>query len=118
MDNGGKDDRYYLHLIDNAIDEMLEHLDGFTIEDFKTNYLVMNAFAMAVQNIGENTNKLSNELREKYIEVPWHTIIHTRHIVTHNYEGISIDRLYDLVKRRMPKYSLQIKAIIKNEGYD
>ena len=46
-----------------------------------------------IEIIGEAAKRLSNEIREKYTDIPWKDIVGMRNKFIHNYFGVDIDAL-------------------------
>lgn len=59
-----------------------------------------NASLLLLINIGEQANRLSENLREKYPHVPFRQIRSLRNRVAHDYTGIDYEMVFDIVKNR------------------
>lgn len=60
------------------------------------------AVVQAVGVIGEAASKLTPELRDRYPQVPWASIIGMRHRLVHGYFEISYLRVWDTVTEQVP----------------
>jgi uncharacterized protein with HEPN domain len=82
---------------------------------FKLNRLIIDATARRLEIIGEAAKNVPNKFREKYPKVPWKRISGLRDILTHAYFNVKIDRIWEVIKRDLPKLKREIKKILENE---
>jgi uncharacterized protein with HEPN domain len=59
-------------------------------------------------------NKLPEEFRKKYPEVPWRSIIGLRNVLIHDYLGVDIKAVWGNLKQELPHLKEQIKSILEN----
>ncbi len=64
-----------------------------------------------------HTKRLSDEIREKYPEIPWMKMVGMRDKLIHDYIGVDIDAVRDTVERDIPQLNEQIKGMIEKENY-
>lgn len=75
--------------------------------------LNFNATLNLLANIGESCTKVSKELKNENKDVDWKVIKDFRNQVTHNYMGIDIYMVYDVVKNDLEMLGEAIVKIIK-----
>ena len=69
-----KNDLIYLNHILNSIERINEYTASMEKDDFLFNNLVQDATIRQIEIIGEATKNISQDLREKYHQVPWSDI--------------------------------------------
>ncbi|AFM26877.1 HepT-like ribonuclease domain-containing protein [Desulfomonile tiedjei] len=111
-----KDDRLYLVHILDCIDRILH----FTIDGknaFLADRKTQDAVLRNLHTLSESIRRISTDTKLKYPEVPWREISAFRNVVVHDYLGIELERIWDIVERDLPSLKMQIKSILdESEG--
>jgi uncharacterized protein with HEPN domain len=108
-----KDETLYLDDIIENIDRIVKHTRGITREEFDTNETTQDVVIRRLAIIGEAAAHLSSELKERHPEVPWAEIVAMRNILVHEYEGIKLKIVWDVVVDDLPPLRLAVEAILK-----
>ena len=104
-------DRLHLLLMQDAIDAVLEY--GSQGRDvFDSQRVYRDAIVQQMSQIGEAANKLSRELRDRHPEIPWGELIGFRNQVIHNYPGLEMPRVWQIVELDIPKLKTQLEALL------
>lgn len=109
-----KDDRLYLLHIKEAI----EWIEEFTIageNEFFGDRKTQDAVLRNLHTLSESTQHLSNELKEQHPEIDWRTIAAFRNVVVHDYLGVDLDRIWDIVEDDLPTLKKRIGAILEEK---
>ncbi|MCL2080993.1 MAG: DUF86 domain-containing protein [Oscillospiraceae bacterium] len=80
---------------------------------FKSDYVVKNAIAMCVLQIGELAGKLTEEFKSAYGEMPWRDIISIRNRAAHAYESIDVEILWGIAVKNIPELKKYCEKILK-----
>lgn len=64
-----------------------------------------------LQTLAESAQRLSNELREAHPEVPWESIFGFRNVLVHDYLGIRLERIWEIIERDLPAFRTTLEAI-------
>lgn len=91
------------------------YTEKLTYEDFLEDIKTQDAVIRNIEIIGEATKNISEELRNKYPEIPWKGLAGMRDKLTHHYFGVNLDIVWNVVKEELPEIILQIEEIIENE---
>ncbi|MGL6066034.1 MAG: HepT-like ribonuclease domain-containing protein [Cetobacterium sp.] len=62
-----------------------------------------NASLSLLVNIGEASGKISKELKEKNLDIPWKILKDFRNRVAHDYMNLDIFIVFDVIKNKLPK---------------
>ncbi len=112
-----KDDRVYLLHIRDAIQRVIEYTaDGETafFADTKT----QDAVVRNLEIIGEAVKKLSKELRDANPGTPWKRIAGMRDKMIHEYFGINLRLVFEVVRLELPKLKTQVAVLIERLSKD
>ncbi len=82
------------------------------LEDSKTYDAVLMNFVI----IAEACKRISNELQQKYPEVPWNEIRGFRNYIAHDYFGLDIDVIWQSVTIEIPKLKTVFNRIINENS--
>jgi len=69
-----------------------------------------------LQVVGEAARGLSQGLRDQHPEVPWPQIVALRNILTHEYFGINLHQVWEMVRKELPELDAQIRRILASFG--
>lgn len=96
-----KDDRLYLGHILEAVERILTYSEEG--EDvFRRELKTQDAIIRNLQVMGEAVKKVSTRTRVVHPEIPWKDIAGMRDRVVHDYFGISLDIVWDVVRKHVP----------------
>jgi len=107
-----RDDRVYLH----HILECLDAICAYTVEGqaaFLAERRTQKATLRELQEIAESTQRLSPSLRKRHPEIPWGDIAGFRNVLVHDYLGISLSRIWDVVQRDLPRLRSAVEAMLR-----
>ena len=78
-------------------------------EDFFRDVLIQSAMLHRLALLGEACGGLSSELRQAYPEVPWGQIIAFRNVIVHQYFGIDLDLVWEIIAGHIAALDASLK---------
>jgi uncharacterized protein with HEPN domain len=77
-----------------------------TPEDFfqANEQLHFNASLLLLLNLGEQSGKLSADLKRKHTFLPFQEMRGLRNRIAHDYAGIDYEMVFDIIKERIPVF--------------
>ncbi len=106
-----KRDRPYLLHAREAAQWALDYAETGKInflEDRKT----QDAIIRNLEILGEAVKQLSDDLKNEHPEVPWKQIAGLRDKLIHEYFGVNLDLIWEVVETELPKLVKQLKKIL------
>ena len=105
----------YIRHIRDEINYLIKSSRDTTIEKFLIDETAQRAFVRSLEVIGEATKKLSSEFKSKYPEIEWRVIAGTRDKLIHDYFGVDLELVWDIVATKIPQLKDQVERIIQIE---
>ena len=109
-----KEDRVYLKNALDCIKDIEKYLADFNFEDFSNSDMPQDAVLMKILVLGEEINKISENLKEKYPKIEWRKIVGTRNIIAHGYYKVKADIIWKTYQEDLPLLKIKIQEILNN----
>jgi uncharacterized protein with HEPN domain len=109
-----KDNSVYLENILIYISKVEKYISGKEYSDFAKDEAFQNNIIRLIEIIGEATIQISEEMKNKYPEIPLAQMKGMRNILVHDYGSVRIDVVWNTAKLALPTLKEQIKKIIKD----
>jgi uncharacterized protein with HEPN domain len=107
-----KDDRVYLIHICECI-ERIEHYTEGGAEVFFSDTKTQDAVLRNLHTLSESTQRLSQALKASHPEGDWRGISGLGNILVHDYLGVNLVRVWEVIKRDLPDLKVKILGIMK-----
>ena len=90
--------------------KLIEHIDkiqGYckddSYESFSKNSQLVEACVFNLSQMGEMVNRLDDSFIEKYNTIPWHQIRGLRNRIIHDYEGVNLHLVWEVIENDLPE---------------
>ena len=105
-----RDDRLYIDHVLDCIRRIEEYCqDGE--EAFRASELIQDAVLRNLQTLAESTQRIGDRLKALHPEVDWRAIAGFRNVLVHDYLGINLVRVWEIVSVHLPVLGTQMEAI-------
>ena len=106
------DDRTYLKHIRDAIGKITAYTAGGRAA-FLQDTLIQDAVVRNLEIIGEAVKHLSEALRQQHPEIPWKRIAGMRDEMIHEYFGVDITIVWNVVQQHLPALNQKINDLFR-----
>jgi uncharacterized protein with HEPN domain len=101
----------YLNDILENISDIKEFTSGMTRESFSIDKKTIKAVVRSLEVIGEAANKIPQNIRDSYPEIPWLEITAMRNRLIHEYFGIDLDIIWQTIKEDLEPLDRIVRKI-------
>jgi uncharacterized protein with HEPN domain len=108
--------KLYLQDIWESILAIEEYTQNIAEDDFYSNRQLQDAIVRRLEIIGEAVKNVDDDFRDKYPQIPWKKIAGMRDVVAHEYFGVKLDRVWDVVREDLPRLKQQMLLIMDGEN--
>lgn len=109
MSSTDRDLLYVIH-----IEERIQRIEGAVAQgrgSFETSHIIQDAIIRNFEVIGEAAKRLSPSLTTQYDGVPWKQIAGFRDVLIHNYMGVDLDEVWNVIEHELPRLRRAITAM-------
>ncbi|MHC4871745.1 MAG: HepT-like ribonuclease domain-containing protein [Planctomycetota bacterium] len=106
-----RDSGDYISDLLEAISDIEEFTGGMDFECFSKDKKTINAVIRSLEVLGEASRNISDEIKEKYPDVPWRQMRAMRNKLSHEYFGIDIEIVWAVIDEELPALLPQVEAI-------
>lgn len=106
-----KDNKVYLASIIDSINKILEYTkDGQAA--FLNNSMIQDAVIRNLEILGEATKNITTDLRDSRPDIPWRKMAGLRDVLIHDYLGIDVYIVWNVVQDELPELKVKIESLI------
>ncbi|OGW72652.1 MAG: hypothetical protein A2Y02_02895 [Omnitrophica bacterium GWA2_52_12] len=107
-----RDYKVYLDDILLAIQRIQTYTAGYTKEKFCDDMRTIDAVVRNLEVIGEAVKHIPQEIRNQRTEIEWRKIGSLRDILAHEYFGVDLEIIWDVVANKIPGLEEQIRKLL------
>lgn len=111
----------YILTILESIEKIYIYTRGFkTAEEFyETNeQLNFNASQILLLVIGEESKKISKDLKEEHPSIPWNLVSSLRNRIAHDYRSVNPDITFDIIKNYLEELKTELILMLDKVEYE
>lgn len=108
-----KDPWVHIDDIYDSIKAIKKYTLSLSKADFMASSEKQDAVIRRLEVIREADNRLTDDFRSLYPEIPWSGIVGLRNVLIHEYDTIDLDRVWKTIVKNIPELERQIRKIIE-----
>ena len=107
-----KDEKLYLIYISERIERIESYVGEIDKEKFMDSSLLQDAVIRNLQTLAESTQRLSDRLKDSHPEIDWNKIAGFRNVLVHDYLGVDVERIWNIVEKELPALKNSIRKML------
>lgn len=96
------------------IDKALKYTKDCDYTSFSENEEKIDATVFVISQVGELVKNISEETINKYPNIEWIVIKNLRNKIVHDYEGIKLNFIWDILQNDIKKLKEDLEKILEN----
>ncbi|MCK9275027.1 MAG: DUF86 domain-containing protein [Syntrophales bacterium] len=112
-----RDPRLYLDDILEAIIQIREYTASIDFESFVRDRKTQDAVVRNLEIIGEAAGRLPEFLKSRALHIEWHKIAGLRNILIHEYFGINLPIVWDIVLNKLDSLEIACRELLETDNY-
>ncbi|NLM28599.1 MAG: DUF86 domain-containing protein [Clostridiaceae bacterium] len=105
-------DRKLIYRMLEHIEKIMRYVQDTDYKSFENNKMMVEACVFNLSQIGELVNKLSAEFINMHADIPWNKIRGLRNRIIHDYEGINLKLIWEIITADLDKLKKQFIGLI------
>lgn len=101
-----------------AIDKALKYTKDLDFKQFTEDDKTIDAVTRNIEIVGEASTKLSEDLKQQYPGIDWKRIKGMRNRIVHDYFGVDMGIVWEVISNHLPLLKKQIEAILQDFEQD
>ena len=110
-----RDHRLYLDDILEAIAKIRDYTAGLDYGAFTKDAKTQDAVVRNLEIIGEAAGRLPESLKVVVVDIEWRKIIGLRNILVHEYFGVSLPIVWDVVQNKLGSLETVCRKLLEND---
>jgi uncharacterized protein with HEPN domain len=107
-----RDTLYLRHILDAM--EKIERYAQVGHDEFVAESLRHDAVIRQLEIVGEAAKRLSPQVLSRSPEVPWRQVAGMRDVLIHDYMGVDLERVWNVVQQDLPSMRRAVEELLKS----
>lgn len=105
----------YLEDILESSNNIQNYAGNLSYQELIADRMRLDAIVRNFEIIGEASGKIPQDIQEKYSFIEWRKIADFRNVLAHEYFGIDLEIMWQIIKEKLPELQKGIKSILEQE---
>lgn len=100
-----------VHKMSGYCEKLISYCDGYDYSAFAADTKLVEACVFNLSQLGELCHALDDEFTAAHPEIPWKEMYGLRNRIIHDYEGVNLILIWEIIKEDIPALSDMLKQI-------
>ena len=105
--------RFFIEDMRRACDKVIRYTHGLTREQFVADEKTFDAVMRDLEIIGEAAKHVPDTIQAQHSQIDWRKISGLRDVVAHEYFGLDLEIIWDVITREVPLLREQLMEAFK-----
>ena len=92
--------------------KLLDYCSGYTYETFIADMKLVEACVFNLSQLGELCHAVDDAFAQKHPEIPWREIYGLRNRIVHDYEGVNLRLVWEIISEDIPTLKDTLQNLI------
>lgn len=111
-----RDFKVYLDDIRSAAAKIRRYTAGLSFDALQNDERTVDAVVRNLEIIGEAVKQLPAGIRAQHQDVDWKRIAGFRDILAHEYFGIDLEIVWDILQTKLPALEVGVREMLEDQG--
>ena len=107
-----QNDKQILEKMLQYAQKVADYTKGMDYDLFEKNDMAVDACVFNLSKLGETSNQISEEFEEGTPDIPWRQLYGLRNRIVHDYEGINLKLVWEIIQGDIPDLIEKITRLI------
>jgi len=104
---------YRYHIVE-SIDKIMSYVGNVNYQEFIETPLIQDAVLRNLQVLSESNQRLTDEFKKSHQEIEWYKIAGLRNIVVHDYLGVDLDMVWNIIHSHLLELRKAVSPYLEN----
>ncbi len=91
--------------------KLMDYCSGYTYDSFTADMKLVDACVFNLSQIGELCRFVDNAFAQNHPEIPWHEMYGLRNRIVHDYEGVNLKLVWEIISEDIPELRDSLRNI-------
>ncbi len=98
-----------------SVEKILTYSRGHDYLSFSKDSMLVEACVFNLSQIGELCHGVSEDYTAAHPEIPWHAMYGLRNRIVHNYEGVNLKLVWEIIAHDLPELKELLEVLLKDK---
>jgi uncharacterized protein with HEPN domain len=96
----------------NACESIERYIENKSFGDFEKDEMLQDAVIRKIGILGEASNRTSEEIKNRFPDLPWDKMRAMRNILIHMYDELDLNIIWDTITKDIPQLKANLTKIL------